>query len=200
MPVIKRYSNRKLYDTDAKQYITLDRIAELIRKGEEVHVIDNATGDDLTTITLTQIIFELEKKQSGFLPRSLLNDLIQAGGDRLSSLQRSISARINFFRQVDEEIRRRIQTLISQGEIPETEGIRLIDRLMALSSRSTPLTALEKEHIEQEVERVLVQHEIPTHDDIYRIVEQLEDLAAILDEITGARIEKSDKDTDQLRT
>lgn len=191
MLLIKRYPNRKLYDTDAKQYITLDGIAELIRKGEEVHVIDNETGEDLTPITLTQIIFELEKKQNGFLPRSLLNDLIQVGGDRLSSLQRNISERINFIRQVDEEIKGRIQTLISLGEIPELDGIRLIDRLMALNSRSTSLTHLEKGQIEQEVENVLVQHEIPTHEDVQKLAGQLEDLAAKLDEITGSQEKKS---------
>ena len=200
MLLIKRYANRKLYDTDAKQYITLDGIAELIRKGEEVHVIDNETGEDLTAITLTQIIFELEKKQNGFLPRSLLNDLIQAGGNRLSSLQRNISERINFIRQVDEEIRGRIQTLISQGEIPELDGIRLIDRLMALSGRPISPIPLEKERIEQEVENVLIQHEIPTHNDIQRIAGQLEDLAAKLDEITGTRIERTDSVSDHSRT
>lgn len=200
MLLIKRYANRKLYDTDAKQYITLDGIAELIRKGEEVHVIDNETGEDLTAITLTQIIFELEKKQNGFLPRSLLNDLIQAGGDRLSSLQRNISERINFIRQVDEEIRGRIQTLISQGEIPEPDGIQLIERLMALSNRSISPTLLEKERIEQKVENVLIKHEIPTHEDMQRIAEQLEDLVAKLDEITGTRIERAEPDSNHSRT
>ena len=67
MPIIKRYPNRKLYDTEAKKYITLDGIAELIRQGEEVVVIDHTTNEDLTAVTLTQIIFEQEKKSSGFL-------------------------------------------------------------------------------------------------------------------------------------
>ncbi|MCK5314811.1 MAG: polyhydroxyalkanoate synthesis regulator DNA-binding domain-containing protein, partial [Anaerolineales bacterium] len=69
---IKRYPNRKLYDTEAKQYITLDEIADLIRQGQEIRVTDNVTGEDLTAVTLSQIIFEQEKKQSGFLPRSVL--------------------------------------------------------------------------------------------------------------------------------
>ena len=45
MPIVKRYPNRKLYDTEAKQYVTLEGIAELIRQGQEVHVVDNATGE-----------------------------------------------------------------------------------------------------------------------------------------------------------
>ena len=68
MPVIKRYPNRKLYDTTAKQYVSLEGIADLVRQGAEVQVVDHATGEDLTTLTLTQIIVEQERLQSGFLP------------------------------------------------------------------------------------------------------------------------------------
>ena len=76
--LIKRYQNRKLYDTSAKQYITLEGVANLIRQGNSVQIIDNVTEEDLTTVTLMQIIMEQEKK-SGFLPKSILVGLIQAG-------------------------------------------------------------------------------------------------------------------------
>jgi len=77
--IIKRYQNRKLYDTSAKRYITLDGIADLIRLGNGVQIIDNVTEEDLTNVTLMQIITEKEKKKSGFLPLSILVSLIQAG-------------------------------------------------------------------------------------------------------------------------
>jgi polyhydroxyalkanoate synthesis repressor PhaR len=77
--IIKRYQNRKLYDTSAKRYITLDGIAQLIRQGNNVQIIDNVTEEDLTNVTLMQIIMEQEKKKSGFLPLSILVGLIQAG-------------------------------------------------------------------------------------------------------------------------
>jgi polyhydroxyalkanoate synthesis repressor PhaR len=63
MLIIKRYANRKLYDTTAKQYITLAGIADLIRQGVEVRVIDHETGDDLTAVITAQIIFAQEKAQ-----------------------------------------------------------------------------------------------------------------------------------------
>ncbi len=85
MSVIKRYPNRKLYNTSSKQYITLEGIADMIRNGEEVQILDHNTGEDLTALTLTQIIFEQEKKQGGFLPRSVLTGLVQAGGFLLAS-------------------------------------------------------------------------------------------------------------------
>lgn len=92
MTVIKRYPNRKLYDTAAKNYVTLDEITEMIREGKDVHVIDHESGDDLTTLTLTQIILEQEKKSTGFLPRSLLTSLIRSGGGTLETLVRSVGS------------------------------------------------------------------------------------------------------------
>jgi polyhydroxyalkanoate synthesis repressor PhaR len=86
MPVIKRYPNRKLYDTERKQYINLSDIARMIRQGKEIQVLDHATNDDLTALTLTQVILEAEKKQAGFLPRSLLSGLIRAGEEHLHTL------------------------------------------------------------------------------------------------------------------
>ncbi len=77
--IIKRYQNRKLYDTSAKRYITQEGIAELIRLGNDVQIIDNVTEEDLTNVTLMQIIMEKEKKKSGFLPLSILVSLIQVG-------------------------------------------------------------------------------------------------------------------------
>ena len=85
--IVKRYSNRKLYDTERSTYVTLDDIAEMIRAGEEVRVIDNKSGEDLTSVTLAQIIFESEKKKN-ILSLSLLRDLIQNGGEQLTEFAR----------------------------------------------------------------------------------------------------------------
>jgi len=80
--VIKRYSNRKLYDTVRSKYVTLEEIAEMIRIGDHVQIIDNKSKEDLTSATLAQIIFETEKKQSK-MPLSMLRNLIQSSGDAL---------------------------------------------------------------------------------------------------------------------
>jgi polyhydroxyalkanoate synthesis repressor PhaR len=90
MPIIKRYPNRKLYDTEAKRYVTLDSITQMIHEGQEVQVVDHETGEDLTNLTLSQIIFEQEKKGSGLLPRSLLTNLVRAGGDTFDQVRRAL--------------------------------------------------------------------------------------------------------------
>jgi polyhydroxyalkanoate synthesis repressor PhaR len=75
---IKRYANRKLYDTRDSRYVTLDHIAAMVRAGDDVKVIDNTTRADLTTATLAQIIFEEEKKTPR-LTVAGLRKIIQAG-------------------------------------------------------------------------------------------------------------------------
>lgn len=83
--VIKRYANRKLYDTRESRYVTLPQIAELVRLGEDVQIIDNRTKENLTTVTLAQIIYESEKSagESSRHGVKTLREMIQAGGERI---------------------------------------------------------------------------------------------------------------------
>jgi polyhydroxyalkanoate synthesis repressor PhaR len=82
--VIKRYQNRKLYDTHQSCYVTLDEIADMIVRGEDVMVIDNRTKKDITSSTLTQIIFEKQKRSKTVIPVMTLRDIIQVGGGTFS--------------------------------------------------------------------------------------------------------------------
>ena len=123
MPVIiKRYRNRKLYNTQSKCYITLEEIEDLIKRNEEVKVIDNVTENDITSSTLSQIIFGLEKNQSGVLPISLLISLVQSGGKRLDEIRRNIFNSLTLAHHFDVEIERRVNILISNGEIDQEAG------------------------------------------------------------------------------
>lgn len=176
MPVIKRYPNRKLYDTEAKKYVTLDGIAKLIRQGEEVVVIDHTTEVDLTAVTLTQIIFEQEKKKGGFLPKSVLTGLVQAGGDTLNTLRRSLSVPLDLIHQVDSEIERRLQVLISKGELAKEEGANLRDKLLSFSFQQ------EGELPDgQDLSSLLSRHGVPTRSDIEHLNDQIEALTKQLD-------------------
>ncbi len=100
--VIKRYANRKLYDTQRSKYVTLDQIADMIRGGEDVKIVDNNSKEDLTTITLAQIIFEEEKKQKSFLPLGAMRNIIQSGGERIEELVSQAQKRVSgVFRKAD---------------------------------------------------------------------------------------------------
>src|SRR6201985_2397129 len=90
--IIKRYQNRKLYDTQQSCYVTLDDIAKMIRSSEDVMVIDNKTKNDITAATLTQIIFEAEKKASQYAPLFTLREIIQNGNGSISSYLAKLGA------------------------------------------------------------------------------------------------------------
>jgi polyhydroxyalkanoate synthesis repressor PhaR len=83
--IIKRYSNRKLYDTRESRYVTLLQIADMVRAGEDVQIIDNASKEDKTEVTLALIISEELKSQPRSVPLGTLRDLIHQRGEKLLS-------------------------------------------------------------------------------------------------------------------
>lgn len=89
--IIKRYANRKLYDTEHSRYVTLEQISEMIRNGDDVKIVDNKSKEDLTSVTLAQIIFEEEKKHS-FMPLGTMRNIIQNGGEWFAEAQRRVQA------------------------------------------------------------------------------------------------------------
>jgi len=102
--IIKRYANRKLYDTEHSRYVTLDQISEMIRNGDDVKIVDNKTKEDLTTVTLAQIIFEEEKKQRSFLPLAAMRNIIQSGGEWFAEAQRRVQSILPGKRREDSDV------------------------------------------------------------------------------------------------
>jgi polyhydroxyalkanoate synthesis repressor PhaR len=82
--IIKRYQNRKLYDTHESSYVTLDEIAKMIRNGEEIRVIDNKTKNDITAQTYTQLLYESERKTKTPASVNLLKAIIRSGDGSFS--------------------------------------------------------------------------------------------------------------------
>ena len=130
MPVIKRYTNRKLYDTDARCYVTLEDIGAAIRRGEDISVIDHVSGADLTSLTMLQILFEEEKKLSGLFPLMFLTRMIRFGHERLNTLLTYADRSLGDSSKVNAEIRQRIETLVVEGDFSPEEGDRLIASLL----------------------------------------------------------------------
>lgn len=112
--IIKRYTNRKLYDTVESRYVTLDEIAEMVKQGAEVKIVDNRSKEDLTSVTLAQIIFEEEKKKNR-MPLAVLREIIRHPSEMVSGFfQNEVSPRVASFR---EEAEHRIERLLKrEGE------------------------------------------------------------------------------------
>ncbi|MEL6781094.1 MAG: polyhydroxyalkanoate synthesis repressor PhaR [Pseudomonadota bacterium] len=105
--VIKKYANRRLYDTSTSSYVTLDHLSDLVRKGVDFEVRDAKTGDDLTRAVLTQIIFEKETKGDGALPLNFLRQLIGFyGGGAQSMLPAWLDMSMNSFAESQERMRK----------------------------------------------------------------------------------------------
>ena len=83
---IKKYANRRLYDTESSAYITLDRLAEMVREGREFEVVDAKSGDDITRHVLTQIIVDEEARGSTMLPVNFLKQLIGLYGNSMQGV------------------------------------------------------------------------------------------------------------------
>ncbi len=99
--IIKRYQNRKLYDTHESSYVTLDEIAKMIKGGEDLRVIDNKTKNDITAATLTQLLYESERKAKTQSSVELLKEIIRHGDGSFSGYIQSKmpSAESNDFSQ-----------------------------------------------------------------------------------------------------
>jgi len=130
MPLIKRYANRKLYNTQSGQYVTLEDVAEFVRRGEEVRVVDHLSGRDLTSLTLMQILFQEEKKLGELLPRAVLTYLIRTGDETLEAMRERLLAAFDPQGMVDDEIRRRVENLVLEKKLAASEASRMLDLLL----------------------------------------------------------------------
>jgi len=109
--VVKKYANRRLYNTESSSYITLDNLAEMVRRGRDFVVYDAKTGEDITRSVLTQIIVEEESKGRALLPTTFLRQLIGFYGDQMQSLvPRFLEQAMNAFAQQQEQVRSAMQT------------------------------------------------------------------------------------------
>ena len=112
--VIKKYGNRRLYDTDGSRYVNLDDLAALVRSGKEVRVVDAKSGHDLTRVILTQIITEDAKDKPTGLPLELLRQLIMASDEvRQEFLMWYLKSAFDTFQKVQDTVQNRLSEVQS---------------------------------------------------------------------------------------
>jgi polyhydroxyalkanoate synthesis repressor PhaR len=114
--IIKKYANRRLYNTRTSKYITLDYLAELTRKDIEFQVLDAKTGEDITHSVLTQIIMEEENAGQGMLPVNFLRQIISLYGDSMQGLvPQFLESSMDNFRKNQKQVQDAIETAITSG-------------------------------------------------------------------------------------
>jgi polyhydroxyalkanoate synthesis repressor PhaR len=144
--VVKKYSNRKLYDTYTRRYVTLDVIADLLREGHEVQVVDRSTGADITAVTLSQILVDMERHRRSPLPEPVLVDMVKERSEQLLALLRGSLALPRRAAVSLEKSTQAMDEAISSGlrnlNIATTDDIEVLEqRLAALTRRVEDLEA-----------------------------------------------------------
>jgi len=128
--VIKRYRNRKLYDTEDSCYVTLEDIADLIRSGEDVKIIENVNSEDITSVTLAQIILEEERRKKESLPLSTLFQLVRSGGETIKHfVQKSIGEGVKEISHVKDEMYDNLERISHQAPLNYEEGTKFINNI-----------------------------------------------------------------------
>jgi polyhydroxyalkanoate synthesis repressor PhaR len=181
MPVlIKRYANRKLYNTKTSRYITLKGIAELLEDGEDVRVIDNETGEDITGVTLSQILVDTERSHRA-VPGSLLSGLFQRGGDALYD---ALSKGVDDASERIDEIQRNMRRLLrGRGDGEGGDWIAFTPPDLERVFQST-------------LERVFKALDLPRRSDYDALVDRVDRLVELLDE-RGRTAEAAPEDDDR---
>lgn len=139
--VIKKYANRRLYNTATSSYVTLDHLCEMVKQSKEFVVRDAKTGEDITRSVLTQIIFEEEGKGQNLLPINFLRQLIRFYGDSLQSFIPSyLEMSMNSFSKEQEKLRHRVTNALggrerlSQFEDQIRQNLEMFDNAMRMFS------------------------------------------------------------------
>ncbi len=184
MHTIKRYSNRKLYDTKDKRYITLPEIAELVRAGEKISVVDNKSGADLTNVTLSQILLEQGKQKSTYLPRDFLANLIRGGGPSMFHQVREAMGRwLPWLSEgAEPDLQQDIDTLVDNGRLSSAEGKQLKDEV-----RTKVESYMEKIDyvLRERLTEVQTRLSIPSQADVDGLAERLQRLEERQRELLG---------------
>ena len=160
MRTIKKYANRKLYDTEGKQYISMDGLTELIRSGEEIEVIDNTSGEDITVSVLSQLLARQSGQRGDGLSAGTLVELLRRGGGTLAEVARKSFTFGHSALHLAEDELDKVAGLVAGGvEMSEEEGRKLKDEIQSYAGMFKQWTS---EKIDQRVNDVMEKLKIAT--------------------------------------
>ena len=181
---IKKYANRKLYDTTEKKYVSLDELSALIKAGEEVRIEDNETGEDLTSSIVSQL---LAREKKGDDVSDILVDLLRKGKGTVSDYAKKYSALLqNTLTMAEDEIDKVVGVLVKNKELTQAEAGKFKKEMLARAGNT-------KEWISNKVDRqvsdTLDKMNLATKEQVASLTAQIESLSK-----TVERLEKKDKE------
>lgn len=183
--IIKKYANRRLYNTDTSSYITLEHLAQMVRENREFKVVDAKTGDDITRTVLTQIIVEEEAQGKNMLPISFLRQLISMYGDSMQTLMpQYLEASMEAFRRNHEQFRKALEGAFSSGAFGPFEQIAkqnmaMFEAAAGMFTGKTPQAETPRKPQPPEPKP----EEVPTRDELAELKAQMAELQKKLDKL-----------------
>lgn len=181
MHLIKKYANRKLYDMTDKKYLTMDKLAELIKGGAEVEIVDNETGRDITASILSQLLAREKDGPGETVPPGILAQMLRKGGDTLFGYgKKYVSLWQSAFVLSKDEIEKRINRLVREKELSEAEGKNLKDDILSATNQ---LKNWILQTIDRRVADALKRMNLATHEQIDALNEKLDRLAEKLQDL-----------------
>lgn len=181
--LIKRYGNRKLYDVRTSKYITLEGVRALVQQGEDVRVVDNDSGEDLTGVTFAQIIYEEAKRANGGLSLPLLRWLVERGDEAMRDVMRGVERGREALGNVRDAAEKRVQTLVHPKG--RKSGKLLGDLMEAPQRRLDELQKRIDSQVRQSVERVT--HHPAFRKEIERVERSVHELEKQLGKLAKTR-------------
>lgn len=176
--VIKRYANRKLYDCTAKRYIKLEELAELVKSGQEVKIIDNSTGEDITSVTLSKVLSEVisDTKENGHINASMLREVLQKQSDAVVDyVKQGIEASVRTVKGVEQQLQQQIQQ-VQQG------WKRVTGQEEANNSPTEDFKFVFQRMIEESVQFLITKMNLPTRAEISQLNQRLDEIEELIKE------------------
>jgi len=188
MHKIKKYANRKLYDMTDKKYVSLDRLAELIKDGEEISITDNTTGEDITSSIVSQLIARNKKVSQGEVTTSILIQLLRKGGGTLVDYAKKYSSLWqSAMTMAEDEVDKLVNLLVKDKELSESEGSKLKREIVGYADN---LKGWITDNIDQRIKEASGMMNLASKKQILSLTEKIEKLTKKVEKLEKSQGKK----------
>ncbi|MBF0228326.1 MAG: hypothetical protein HQK63_01835 [Desulfamplus sp.] len=185
MHLIKKYANRKLYDTTDKKYVTMKHISGMIKAGKDVSIIDNETGEDLTSSIVSSLMGKDSCETDESLSSGLLIQLFRKGSGAITDYAKKyFSIWQNAFTLAEDELDNMLKSLVKNNEISKTEGSRLKHEIMGFT---TSLKSWIAEMVDKRINEVLSVMNLATRDQFANLTDRINYLEKKIEELESEK-------------
>ena len=197
MRKIKKYANRKLYDTVDKKYISMKRLTDLIKGGEEVTIIDNQTNKDITSLIVSELLAREKKQDSDVMPAGTLIQMLRKGGGTIAGYAKKYTSLWqNAVTMAEDEVDKVVKLLIKDKEISESDGNKLKKEILSYADNFKVWIS---DKIDHRINEVLNLMNLATKEQVNGLSGKLDDLIVVVNRLEDLHLKKNKNKTHVLK-